>query len=228
MVDIERIDLGSSLVDYHHAWEHQRAVHADVVAGRRDSTLLMLEHESVYTAGKRTSQAERPSGDLGAAVVDVDRGGRITWHGPGQLVVYPIITLRAPIDVVAYVRSLEEAVIAVAARFGVGAGRVAGRSGVWVHADPEAGIDRDRKLCAIGVRVAKGVTMHGIALNCDADLGAFTTIIPCGIEDADVTSLSVESGRNLGVLDVAGVVEEELVKALTPLIREPARQPAGA
>lgn len=220
--------LGTSLVDYHEAWDHQRAVHAEVVAGERDSTVLVLEHQSVYTAGKRTSRAERPAAGVGTEVVDVDRGGRITWHGRGQLVVYPIVTLREPIDVVAYVRSLEEAVIAVAARLGVVAGRVPGRSGVWVHADPESGIARDRKLCAIGVRVAKGVTMHGIALNCDADLSAFSAIIPCGIEDADVTSLSVESGRDLGVLEVAGAVEEELVKALTPLIPAPAGLPAGA
>ncbi|MFC7406046.1 lipoyl(octanoyl) transferase LipB [Georgenia alba] len=218
-MELQRVDLGSGLVDYHRGWELQREIHTAVVDGARPDTVLLLEHTSVYTAGKRTSRAERPTD--GTEVVDVDRGGRITWHGPGQLVAYPIVRLAEPIDVVAYVRALEEAVIAVAARHGVEAGRVEGRSGVWVRADARG---RDRKLCAVGVRVARGVTMHGIALNACPDLSAYDRIIPCGIDDADVTTLSVETGRQVTPLDLADDLAAELVSALTPLVagREPA------
>ncbi|WP_225754950.1 lipoyl(octanoyl) transferase LipB [Actinotalea sp. Marseille-Q4924] len=217
------VDLGLGVrhLPYEPTWALQRAVHADVVDGSRPDTVLLLEHESVYTAGKRTASWDRPVD--GTPVVDVDRGGKITWHGPGQLVAYPLVRLRQPVDVVAYVRALEAAVMAVCARLGVTAGRVEGRSGVWVAADdPQDVADgmvprRDRKVCAIGVRVAKGVTMHGLALNCDPDLGAFGRIVPCGIDDADVTSLSAELGRDVTVLEVLPLLREELAAALRPL-----------
>jgi lipoyl(octanoyl) transferase len=211
-VELEHVDLGTGLVDYRWAWDLQRQVHAEVVAGERPDTVLLLEHTGVYTAGRRTSRRERPTD--GTEVIDVDRGGRITWHGPGQLVAYPVVRLREPVDVVAYVRALEQAVIEVAAHHGVPAARVAGRSGVWVLADQRG---RDRKLCAVGVRVARGVTMHGIALNACPDLRAFDRIVPCGIEDADVTSLSVETGRTVTPLDVVDDLGAELVRALDPL-----------
>ena len=196
-------------VDYQVAWELQRAVHADVVAGRRPDTVLLLEHPPTYTAGRRTSTSERPVD--GTPVVDVDRGGRITWHGPGQLVGYPILRLPEPVDVVAHVRRLEDVLLAVCADLGVDAGRVEGRSGVWVPADPPAlGARPERKVAAIGVRVAQGVTMHGFALNCDCDLGAFGGIVPCGIPDAGVTSLSAELARDVTVAEALPLVEGHL------------------
>lgn len=211
-MQLERVDLGTGLVDYRWAWDLQRRVHAEVVAGERPDTVLLLEHADVYTAGRRTARRERPTD--GTEVVDVDRGGRITWHGPGQLVAYPVVRLREPVDVVAYVRALEQAVIEVAAHLGVPTARVEGRSGVWVLADERG---RDRKLCAVGVRVARDVTMHGIALNANPDLHAFDPIVPCGIEDADVTSLSAETGRTVTPLDLVDDLETELVRALSPL-----------
>ena len=178
----------------------QRALHARRVAGEAPDTMLLLEHPSVYTAGRRTEPHERPLD--GTPVIDVDRGGKITWHGPGQLVGYPIVALPDPVDVVAYVRRLEGALIEVCAGFGLTAGRVEGRSGVWVAADePGAGSRPERKVAAIGIRVARGVTMHGFALNCDPDLSAFGSIVPCGIPDAGVTSLSAELGRDISVAD---------------------------
>ncbi|WP_240645808.1 lipoyl(octanoyl) transferase LipB [Georgenia sp. SYP-B2076] len=211
-MQFERVRLGLEHLDYRWAWELQRRIHAQVVAGEREDTVLLLEHASVYTAGKRTATRDRPTD--GTEVIDVDRGGRITWHGPGQLIAYPILRLREPVDVVAYVRALEQAVMDVAAAFDVATARVAGRSGVWVLADDRG---RDRKVCAVGVRVAKGVTMHGIALNASADLTAYDRIVPCGIDDADVTSLSAETGRRVTPLDVADVLERELRRSLTPL-----------
>jgi lipoyl(octanoyl) transferase len=211
-VQLERVNLGSELVDYRWAWDLQRRIHAEVVAGERDDTVLLLEHSDVYTAGKRTGRSDRPTD--GTEVVDVDRGGRITWHGPGQLIAYPIVRLAEPVDVVAYVRALERAVMEVAAHHGVPTARVAGRSGVWVLADDRG---RDRKLCAVGVRVARGVTMHGIALNADPDLSAYDRIVPCGIDDADVTSLTTETGRTITPLDVVDDLGRELVRALSPL-----------
>jgi len=190
---------------YDQAWALQRQVHEEVAAGTRPSTVLLLEHPPVYTAGKRTNSWERPTD--GTPVVDVDRGGRITWHGPGQLVGYPIINLGDPIDVVAYVRRVEALLIEVCAEFGVGGVRVDGRSGVWLPG--EAGL-RDRKLGAIGVRVSRGVTMHGFALNCDCSLEAFNSIVPCGITDAEVTSLTQEVGRDVTVSDVIPVLESKL------------------
>ena len=205
-----------SPAEYRATWELQRQVHADVVAGERPDTVLLLEHEAVYTAGKRTEPHERPFD--GTPVVDVDRGGKITWHGPGQLVGYPIVALSDPIDVVAYVRRLEQVLIDTVAELGVDAGRVEGRSGVWVAGE---GVRRERKIAAIGIRVAQGVTMHGFALNCDCDLSAYGRIVPCGIPDADVTSLSAETGRTVTVVDTLPVVRRHLAASL------PERQPAA-
>ncbi len=213
--------FGADAVPYQAGWDLQRAVHARRVAGEIPDVCLMLEHEPVYTAGKRTEFTDRPVGDPGAPVIEVDRGGRITWHGPGQLTGYPIIRLREPVDVVGYVRTLEDALIRTCAEFGVRAARVDGRSGAWVTGDrapgsllvPGAG-SQDRKVGAIGARVARGVTMHGFALNCDCDLSWFGRIVPCGISDAGVTSLSAETGRRIAVSDALGVMERHLATAL--------------
>jgi lipoyl(octanoyl) transferase len=205
--------FGSSLVGYAEGWELQRRVHARRVADQVPDSCLLLEHEPVYTAGKRTAASDRPFGDPGAPVIDVDRGGKITWHGPGQLTGYPIIKLREPLDVVAYVRALEEAMIRTCADFGVTTDRVAGRSGAWIKGD--GGAWPDRKVGAIGARVAKGVTMHGFALNCDCDLSWYDRIVPCGIRDAGVTSLSVEVGRPVTVAEVTPLVQHHLAQALS-------------
>ena len=205
-VAIEVRRLGT--VDYRSAWQLQRELADARVAGGPD-TLLLLQHPSVYTAGRRTLPEERPLD--GTPVVDTDRGGKITWHGPGQLVGYPIIGLAEPLDVVNYVRRLEESMIAGCADLGLEAGRVPGRSGVWLPAD---GIRPARKVGAIGVRVSRATTLHGFALNCDCDLGAFSSIVPCGISDAGVTSLSSELGRRIGVDDVVARVAEAVCDAL--------------
>jgi len=197
--------LRPGLVDYREAWETQRRLHDAVVAGTQPDTILLLEHPSVFTAGKRTEPLDRPMD--GTEVVDVDRGGKITWHGPGQLVGYPIVRLTAPIDVVAYVRRVEQLLIDVCAEFGVATDRVEGRSGAWVLADDRG---PDRKIAAIGIRVARGVTQHGFALNCDCDLSAYDRFVPCGIRDAGVTSLSAELGRPVTVTEVLPVVERHL------------------
>ncbi len=203
--------LGTHEVDYLAAWESQRQIHAEVKAGERPSTVLLLEHASVYTAGKRTEPQERPLD--GTPVVDVDRGGKITWHGPGQLVGYPIVKLPEAVYVVDYVRRLEEALIDLCADYGLtSAARVTGRSGVWLPA--EAG-KPERKIAAIGVRVAAGVTMHGFALNVDPDLSAFDAIIPCGITDAGVTSLAAETGEAPGLPEVAHVLRPHLERYLS-------------
>lgn len=209
LAEVRRLDLGSRLQPYRRTWDLQASLHADRVAGDIPDTLLLLEHEPVYTAGRRTEAWERPRADSsrGADVVDVDRGGRITWHGPGQLVGYPIVRLAEPLDVVAFVRRLEQLLIEVCASLGVSAGRVAGRSGVWVPADDRG---PQRKVAAIGIRVSRGVTMHGFAVNADCDLSWFSAIVPCGIADAGVTSLSSEVGRHVGVLQVADLVEAHL------------------
>jgi len=208
---VEHLGFGSHAVPYERAWDLQRARHAGVAAGDTDDTVLLLEHEAVFTAGKRTEPHERPWD--GTPVVDVDRGGKITWHGPGQIVGYPIVRLAQPVDVVAYVRRLEQLLIDVCAEFGVVTDRVKGRSGVWVDADERGPA---RKVGAIGIRVAQGVTMHGFALNCDPDLSWFSRIVPCGIADAGVTSLSAESGRDVGVPEVLPVLERHLVAADLP------------
>jgi lipoyl(octanoyl) transferase len=192
-----RAGFGTDAVEYLRAWDVQRDLHARRVAGEIPDTCLLLEHPPVYTAGKRTSPADRPIGDPGAPVIDVDRGGKITWHGPGQLVGYPIVALGEPVDVIGYVRAVEEALIRTCADAGLATERVDGRSGVWVRS---GGVDR--KVAAIGIRVARGVTMHGFALNCDNDLSWFGKIVPCGISDASVTSLSAELGRSVGIADV--------------------------
>jgi len=201
--------LGPEAVDYRDAWELQRRIHADVVARTAPDTVLLLEHEAVYTAGRRTEPMDRPPG--GTPVIDVDRGGRITWHGPGQLVGYPIVRLPMPLDVVGHVRRLEDALIAACADLGLATVRVAGRSGVWVAADDRG---PDRKVAAIGVRVAQGVTQHGFALNCDCDLAAFDHIVPCGIRDAGVTTLTAELGRRVTVEEALPIVEARTFEAL--------------
>ena len=203
--------LGTGLVDYREAWEAQRRLHGEVVAGECPNTVLLLEHHSVYTAGKRTEPHERPLD--GTPVVDVDRGGKITWHGPGQLVGYPIVKLPQAVYVVDYVRRLEEALIDLCADYGLGrAARVKGRSGVWLPAEPGK---QERKIAAIGVRVAGGVTMHGFALNVDPDLRAFDAIIPCGIADAGVTSLAAELGESPSLPEVAQVLRPHLERYLS-------------
>jgi lipoyl(octanoyl) transferase len=201
----EHLGFAPDPVDYLAAWARQREVHAAVVARVEPDTVLLLEHVAVYTAGKRTQPHERPLD--GTPVIDVDRGGKITWHGPGQLVGYPIVRLPSPVDVVAHVRRLEDMMIRVAADLGVVAGRVEGRSGVWVLAD-ESG--PDRKLGAIGIRVSQDVTMHGFALNCCCDLSWAQVIVPCGIPDAGVTSLSKELGRDVPVQEALPYVEKHL------------------
>jgi lipoyl(octanoyl) transferase len=204
---LELIRLGT--VGYDDAWAQQRELHARRVAGEVDDTVLLLEHHAVYTAGRRTEAFERPTD--GTPVIDVDRGGKITWHGPGQLTGYPIVKLPEPIDVVRHVRRLEDAMIAACAALGLTTVRVDGRSGAWVPADERG---PDRKVAAIGVRVARGVTMHGFALNCDCDLSGFDAIVPCGITDAGVTSLSKELGRDVTVAEALPLVEAELTRVL--------------
>ncbi len=215
----EELGIGTELRPYVPTWQLQREVHAVVAAGEREDTVLLVEHEPVFTAGKRTHASDRPVD--GSPVVDVDRGGRITWHGPGQLVGYPIVRLAEPVDVVAYVRALEGALIATCADLGLTAARVEGRSGVWFT----DGAGRDRKVGAIGVRVARGVTMHGFALNCCCDLSWSQRIVPCGIPDADVTSLSVEAGRTVTIAEALPLVRGHLADHLAPLL---AATPAAA
>ena len=199
-------ELGS--IDYREAWDLQRSLVAERADDAGPDTLLLLEHPWVYTAGRRTEPDERPTD--GTSVVDVDRGGKITWHGPGQLVGYPIVKLADPIDVVRYVRRVEQALIAVCDELGLPTGRVEGRSGVWLAADHRP----ERKIAAIGIRVQRGVTMHGFEINCDADLSAFDHIVPCGIRDAGVTSLSAELGRQVTVAEVLPLTERHVLAAL--------------
>ena len=194
-------------MDYEQAWELQRTLHAEVAAGTGPNVLLLLEHPSVYTAGRRTEEFERPLD--GSKVIEVDRGGRITWHGPGQLVGYPIVKLLEPTEVVGFVREIESALIKVCADLGVNALRIEGRSGVWV-VDSQG----DRKIAAIGVRVAKVVNMHGFALNVNPDLTAFDQIVACGIQDAQVTSLQKELGREITIEEISEIVETHVLKSL--------------
>ena len=210
---LRRRGFGEDAVPYLDAWDEQRRVHAGVVDGTRPDTVLLLEHPPTFTAGKRTRDSDRPTD--GTPVIDVDRGGMITWHGPGQLVGYPLVRLEEPIDVVEHVRRLEAMLMDVCAELGLETYRVEGRTGVWVAADsPLEGTRPERKIAAIGVRVSRGVTMHGFALNCDCDLTWFDRIVPCGISDAGVTSLSVELGRDVTVLDVLPLVEARLADGL--------------
>jgi lipoyl(octanoyl) transferase len=206
-VDIR--ELGQ--VAYDDGWALQQELHAQVVAGTHGDVVLLLEHEPVYTAGKRTEPWERPVD--GARVVDVDRGGKITWHGPGQVTGYPIVRLPDPVDVVAYVRRLEQVLIDVCGDLGLATGRVEGRSGVWTP-------DGARKVAAIGIRVSRGVAMHGFALNCDNSLAAYDAIVACGIADAGVTTLSAELGRDVTVAEVLPLLERHL-PALTEVPAAP-------
>lgn len=203
---IEVRQLGT--LDYQQAWAMQREL-ADARAAGGPDTLLLLEHPPVYTAGRRTEPAERPVDSV--PVIDVDRGGKITWHGPGQLIGYPVIGLAEPLDVVKYVRRLEDSLIAVCAGLGLDASRSDGRSGVWL---PAAGHRPARKIAAIGIRVARGVATHGFALNCDCELTAFSAIVPCGIRDAGVTSLTAELGRRVSVDEVRERAAEAVCAAL--------------
>ena len=229
-------------VDYATAWDIQRAVHAEVADAGPGSAaargvLLLCEHDPVYTCGRRTSPADRPVGDVGAPVLDVDRGGSTTWHGPGQLVAYPVVRLPTMpgsglVDVVAHVRRVEAAATVVCAALGVATTRVAGRSGVWVPGDD---VRPARKVAAVGVRVARRTTLHGLSLNCACDLAWFDRVVPCGIRDAGVTTLSVETGRMVRVDDVREQLADALVAGLAttgdaPAARAPRREdlaPAG-
>lgn len=195
------VGLDPDFVPYADAWDLQRRVHAEVVRAERGDTLLLLEHEPVFTAGRRTEPQERPTD--GTPVVDVDRGGKITWHGPGQLVGYPIVRLREPVDVVAHVRRLERLLITALACHGVEGFQVEGRSGVWVRRP----LSTD-KVAAIGVRVERGVTMHGFAVNCDNSLAPFRQIIPCGIADAGVTTISEVTGAEVSPRDILPSITE--------------------
>ncbi|CAA9262916.1 MAG: Octanoate-[acyl-carrier-protein]-protein-N-octanoyltransferase [uncultured Corynebacteriales bacterium] len=199
--------IRAGLVPYVEALGQQRRLHEERVADQRPDTVLLLEHPPVYTAGKRTEDWERPAD--GTPVVDSDRGGRITWHGPGQLVGYPIVRLADPVDVVAYVRRLEQVLIGVCQAYGVDAAQVEGRSGVWLRADRQA---PERKIASIGIRVSRGVTMHGFSLNCDPDMSAYTQITACGIQGVGATSLALELGRPVPVSEVIDPVEAALRK----------------
>jgi lipoyl(octanoyl) transferase len=222
-LDVRYLGLGGDLVDYRDGWDLQHRIHAEVVRGDAPDTLLLLEHASVYTAGKRTELHERPLD--GTPVVDVDRGGKITWHGPGQLVGYPLVRLPEAFGVVDYVRRLEQALIDALGELGLATGRVPGRSGVWLPADPgDPPTHRpERKIAAIGVRVAGGVTMHGFALNADPDLAAFDRIVPCGIADAGVTSIAAELGTSPALTSLAYVLVPHLERllAFAPYERTP-------
>ncbi|MEW2634976.1 lipoyl(octanoyl) transferase LipB [Streptomyces sp. NPDC048389] len=250
-----RLGFGEDAVEYREAWQKQREVHASRFADEIPDTCLLLEHQPVYTAGRRTEDSERPLD--GTPVIDVDRGGKITWHGPGQLVGYPILKLPRPVDVIAHVRRLEDALIATCAEFGVETSRVEGRSGVWVLGDPveerpsfgglsldfdprlqddefdprlngpeyapsNAGQRReDRKLAAIGIRIAKGVSMHGFSLNVNPDNTWFDRIVPCGIRDAGVASLAGELGRDVTIEEVLPVVEKHLRQVMEAAVLLP-------
>ena len=199
-------------MEYVEALELQRSLHHEIAEGLRENTLLFVEHPSVYTAGKRTQDHERPSD--GTPVIDVDRGGKITWHGLGQIVGYPIVRLAKPTELVGFVREIETALIATCSELGLVATRVEGRSGVWVVDDKG-----ERKIAAIGIRVARGVTMHGFALNVEPDLTPFKAIIPCGIQDAAVTSLAIELGRSISLDEVLPVVEKYMYESLAKVSR---------
>ncbi len=201
MIEIQRVGFMPTPIPYQDGWDLQRRIHAEVADGSRPSTLLLLEHEAVYTAGKRTEPEDRPTD--GTPVIDVDRGGKITWHGPGQLVGYPIFKLDAPLDVVSHVRRMEKLLMRVLADFDVDGYQVEGRSGVWVKRPL-----REDKVAAIGVRVARGVTMHGFSLNCDNSLSGFGGIVPCGIRDAGVTTMSEILGRDVTVQEMLPAIEQ--------------------
>ena len=202
-LSIQRVGL----LGYEEALDLQRKIHDEVASAVRSNSLLLLEHPSVYTAGKRTTDLELPTD--GTPVINVDRGGKITWHGPGQLIGYPIVKLAKPSELVGFVRVIEEGLMAVCREFGIDTQQISGRSGVWVR--DERG---DRKIAAIGIRVAQGVSMHGFALNVNPELAAFNRIIPCGINDAAVTSMADELSRDISVNEVIPVVEKYLLESL--------------
>ena len=199
-------------MDYAEALDLQRSLHGEIADGQRENTLVLVEHPSVYTAGKRTQDHERPHD--GTPVIDVDRGGKITWHGLGQLVGYPIVRLAKPTELVGFVREIETALIETCSELGLVATRVQGRSGVWVVDDKG-----ERKIAAIGIRVARGVTMHGFAFNVEPDLTPFKAIIPCGIQDAAVTSLAIELGRSISLDEVLPVLEKYMYESLAKVSR---------
>lgn len=223
-LEFEVAGLGDGAVDYLDAWDLQRRVHQAVVDGDRPDTVLLLEHPPTYTAGKRTEPHERPVDAGGAPVIEVDRGGKITFHGPGQLVAYPIVRLPEHVLVVDFVRRLEEAMIATCRDFGVATARIPGRSGAWLGADRRG---PERKIGAIGLRVSRGVTMHGIALNCDVSLDWYDRFVPCGIADAGVTTLSEERGRDVPVTEVLPVLQRRLAEVLAwePYVATPDYEP---
>jgi lipoyl(octanoyl) transferase len=216
---VDQIGLGVEAMQYQDAWNLQRDLHQRIVSREVPDTVLLLEHPSVYTAGRRTEAFERPTD--GTPVVDVDRGGKITWHGPGQLIGYPILHLPSPMDVVSHVRRLEDVLIGICSDFQLETARIKGRSGVWVLDSVE-----DRKIAAIGVRVAQGVTMHGFALNCNNDLSWFDRIVPCGIRDAGVTTMSKELGRDISVAEAASSAEFHLQRVFGPIAENVARDVA--
>ena len=216
---VDQIGLGVEAMQYQDAWNLQRDLHQRIVSREVPDTVLLLEHPSVYTAGRRTEAFERPTD--GTPVVDVDRGGKITWHGPGQLIGYPILHLPSPMDVVSHVRRLEDVLIGICSDFQLETARIKGRSGVWVLDSVE-----DRKIAAIGVRVAQGVTMHGFALNCNNDLSWFDRIVPCGIRDAGVTTMSKELGRDISVAEAASSAEFHLQRVFGPIAENLARDVA--
>ncbi|WP_394252647.1 lipoyl(octanoyl) transferase LipB [Arthrobacter pityocampae] len=225
---LSRVGLAPDYIEYTRGWEMQKALHARVVGGSAPSTVLLLEHDAVYTAGKRTEEHERPFD--GTPVVPVDRGGKLTWHGPGQLVGYPILALRDPARVADYVHILEEVIIASLRPLGIDGIRIEGRSGVWLA---ETGSQPARKIAAVGIRVRNRVTMHGFAINCSNDLAPFQQIVPCGITDAGVTSISAECGRTVTPADLVSSIEAELRKNEAVLVGKddaeaPDHYPAGA
>lgn len=219
-LEFSRIGFNPHFVGYLEGWDQQKALHESVVAGTSPSTVLLLEHSPVYTAGKRTEEHEKPFD--GTPVVAVDRGGKLTWHGPGQLVGYPILALPEPTRVADYVGILEDVIIAVLADYGIAGIRIEGRSGVWLPADHRGPA---RKIAAIGIRINRRVTMHGFAINCSNDLAPFAQIVPCGITDAGVTSISQEIGRAVSPADIVSRVEEELRNNETSLVLGSERNP---
>jgi lipoyl(octanoyl) transferase len=215
-LEFSRLGMAPDFVDYQQAWDLQRELHGKVLAGEAPSTVLLLEHAAVYTAGKLTEDHERPFD--GTPVVAVDRGGKLTWHGPGQLIAYPILKLRNRAGIRDYVERLEAVMIAIMEDYGIKAERIKGRAGVWVKADAKG---PDRKIAAIGIRVLNGVTMHGVAINCGNDLAPYGQIIACGITDAGVTTMSLETGRDIRPADIADRFVEEFRKHEEALVTSP-------
>ena len=215
-LEFSRLGLAPDFVDYMEGWDVQRELHGKVVASEEPSTVLILEHAAVYTAGKLTEDHERPLD--GTPVVAVDRGGKLTWHGPGQLIAYPILKLKNRAGIRDYVERLEAVMISVMADYGINAERIKGRAGVWIKADSKG---PDRKIAAIGIRVLEGVTMHGVAINCNNDLAPYAQIIACGISDASVTTMSVETGRTITPGDIADRFVEEFRKHEEALVSSP-------